>query len=340
MDYKPKPIDTTSVQLSKDLKLLLERLARNTHENWASHRICEGWTYGPNRDDTKQTNPCLIPYKELPENEKVIDRTSSLETLKAILKLGYQIHSPKRKSNSDHFLGPDREYIGIEALKNLSSNELLTIWQDHNPSKSSKYPELYLALGDRVLKLGEALVAYDILSVGLGEISTYIDDRKLGVRKYKKIQLRLRQLQALALAQSGAVLEANQGLEQLRDEGFNDGETLRILGRTYKDLGMTIFTGKNSKIYLQFALNTYCEGFAVARRNRRVEDAYYTGINAATLALLVGDLAKSKEIANQVKVICEKKLRRDRKQKLDSSRWLYATLGEAELLLENLAQSK
>lgn len=34
---------------------------------------------------------CLVPYEELPEEEKVYDRNSSVETLKLIMKLGFKI---------------------------------------------------------------------------------------------------------------------------------------------------------------------------------------------------------------------------------------------------------
>lgn len=36
-------------------------------------------------------HPCLVPYEELPEEEKVYDRNSSVETLKLIMKLGFKI---------------------------------------------------------------------------------------------------------------------------------------------------------------------------------------------------------------------------------------------------------
>lgn len=44
----------------------------------------------------KKTNPTLVPYDELPESEKEYDRNTALETLKLIVKLGYEI-----KSNRD-----------------------------------------------------------------------------------------------------------------------------------------------------------------------------------------------------------------------------------------------
>ena len=36
-------------------------------------------------------HPCLVAYEDLPEEEKVYDRNTSVETLKLILKLGFEI---------------------------------------------------------------------------------------------------------------------------------------------------------------------------------------------------------------------------------------------------------
>lgn len=90
-NYIPTPIDTTDIQLPEELNPLLEAMAKNVHEIWAQGRINQGWTYGEERDDAKKHHPCLVPYEELPEEEKVYDRNTSVETLKLILKLGFKI---------------------------------------------------------------------------------------------------------------------------------------------------------------------------------------------------------------------------------------------------------
>ena len=90
-NYKPKPVDTSDVQLTDDIVSLSEKLAKNTHEIWAAQRIAEGWVYGEQRDDVAKTHPCLVPYEELPEEEKEYDRNTSLGTLKTMIKLGYSI---------------------------------------------------------------------------------------------------------------------------------------------------------------------------------------------------------------------------------------------------------
>lgn len=89
--YIPNPIDTSSVQLPEDLEQLVEKMSRNVHEVWASGRMAEGWTWGPERDDLHKQHPCLISYEELPESEREYDRHTAVQTLKFILSLGYRI---------------------------------------------------------------------------------------------------------------------------------------------------------------------------------------------------------------------------------------------------------
>ena len=89
--YKPQPVSTSDIDLPEELNPLLEAMAKNVHEIWAQERISQGWTYGEKRDDILKHHPCLIAYKDLPEEEKIYDRNTSVETLKLILKLGFDI---------------------------------------------------------------------------------------------------------------------------------------------------------------------------------------------------------------------------------------------------------
>lgn len=90
-NYVPQPMDTSDVQLPKELNVLIEQMAQNVHEVWALSRIEQGWTYGKERNDALKQHPCLIPYEELPEVEKAYDRDTALGTLKLICKLGFKI---------------------------------------------------------------------------------------------------------------------------------------------------------------------------------------------------------------------------------------------------------
>ena len=89
--YIPQPIDTSDVKLPVELEQLVEQMSKNVHEVWAETRIRQGWTYGEQRNDELKTHPCLVPYEELPEDEKDYDRNTCISTLKIIMKLGFKI---------------------------------------------------------------------------------------------------------------------------------------------------------------------------------------------------------------------------------------------------------
>ena len=91
MAYTPQPINTEGIVLSNDLLELSEKLAENAHDLWAMKRFSEGWHYGKSRKGKKQEHPNLIPYHELPEDEKAYDRIIIIETFKALIALGYTI---------------------------------------------------------------------------------------------------------------------------------------------------------------------------------------------------------------------------------------------------------
>ena len=94
--YRPSPADLSGIELDKTLLELTEKIAENVHENWAQGRLDEGWVYGEVRDDAKKQTPCLVPYDELPENEKEFDRRTAMQTLKLIVSLGYKIEKDQK----------------------------------------------------------------------------------------------------------------------------------------------------------------------------------------------------------------------------------------------------
>lgn len=89
--YIPQPIDTNDVKLPKELEQLVEEMSKNVHEVWAETRIQQGWVYGEQRNDELKTHPCLVPYEDLPDEEKEYDRNTAIGTLKLIMKLEFKI---------------------------------------------------------------------------------------------------------------------------------------------------------------------------------------------------------------------------------------------------------
>ncbi len=91
LEYRPHPIDVSDIELDDQLIELTEAIAENAHEIWASKRRSEGWTFGPERNDSLLQHPDMIPYSELTESEKYYDRAMALNTIKLVKKLGFRI---------------------------------------------------------------------------------------------------------------------------------------------------------------------------------------------------------------------------------------------------------
>ena len=52
---------------------LTERMAEMEHDSWVAERLSQGWKYGPHDVDGR-TSPYLVPYSELPDDIKDLDR--------------------------------------------------------------------------------------------------------------------------------------------------------------------------------------------------------------------------------------------------------------------------
>ncbi len=85
MDAKPP------VNLSDPSNAFREALAERTHKNWMAARLAQGWRHGPARDDAEKRHPSLVPYAQLSEEEKDVDRIVSAGVLDAVSDLGHMV---------------------------------------------------------------------------------------------------------------------------------------------------------------------------------------------------------------------------------------------------------
>lgn len=51
-------------------KAMLGTTPRALHEAWLDHYRAMGWVYGPRKDEEARTHPCLVPYDELPAEQR------------------------------------------------------------------------------------------------------------------------------------------------------------------------------------------------------------------------------------------------------------------------------
>jgi class 3 adenylate cyclase len=189
---------------------------------------------------------------------------------------------------------------------------LVALWRTRAPAVWSRAPEIYERLGDRFLKLGSPTAAHEVLDEGLDRWPR---------------QVRLRQLQGLALARLHIIDRAQQVLSGLYEEGKADEETMGILARTYKDQALAA-DGEERRRALHHAHRLYAESY-------HRYGGYWAGINAATTAVLLDDRRTAQTLAGQVLDRCQAAL------KTESDRyWPLATLGEACMILERWNESE
>ncbi|HXM96461.1 MAG TPA: TRAFs-binding domain-containing protein [Candidatus Dormibacteraeota bacterium] len=314
--YKPNPKDTSAVKLTDDLTVLLDQLAENTHDVWAQQRIAEGWSYGPSRSDRQKEHPNLVPYQQLAESEKEYDRKTALETIKVLRALGYTIAVAKDELvqpspasvRGEHELTRIREFLDAPTRHRLA--ELVACWDARDRELWASSVENFRLLADHLARMGEPLLTYDVADEGL---------------KHFPRDIRLRQLLALALARSGATDSARVVLEKLSLEGSEDEETIGLLARTHKDAADTSTDSTHRQDHLRRAHQLYTKAYEQS-------GGYWSGINAATTAALLGETGHAAKLAREVREACHGELRRLERSNGDRY-WPLATLGEASLIL-------
>lgn len=47
--------------------------AEEMHESWTKQKVEDGWIYGPVKDPRLKQHPCMVPYNELPEEQRFKD---------------------------------------------------------------------------------------------------------------------------------------------------------------------------------------------------------------------------------------------------------------------------
>ncbi len=193
----------------------------------------------------------------------------------------------------------------VTGLAHAGLPELESLYLTRETAGLGDDPNICIAIAKRAMSLGEPLLAYDTCRFAL---------------QFSPDHPRLRQMQALALARSGAAEQAREVLERLHEEGSRDEETLGILARLYKDRALEAPDAPASQAALQKSLELYGEAY-------RSAGGYWSGINAATVALALGDVPLAMQLAGRVRAQC---LEQEAGPATDL--WVLATLGEAAII--------
>lgn len=49
------------------------RTPEESHASWLAQKEADGWKYGPVKDAEKKEHPCMVPYEELPVEQRAKD---------------------------------------------------------------------------------------------------------------------------------------------------------------------------------------------------------------------------------------------------------------------------
>lgn len=316
--YKPTPLDTSDIRLPPEVSGIVDRLAENLHDVWARMRMDDGWTYGSARNDEERRHPALVPYSALDEKEQSYDRAMVLQTLKPLVALGFTIRRTPDAVEPLNFAAiGERATTATDGIRRGIDNArsvpmLLQIWHNQDAELWMAHPELFSAIAERFLRMGQVLLAYEALAVGL---------------RTSARDSRMRQLQALALARCGATDRAIDILSALRRDAEQTPseleETVGILGGVYKARAIHARERAVAMRWFHRAHSAYHSAFRLSR-------GYYSGVNAATTALLAGSPSIARTLAEEVREICLGELRENGSSRGDY--YILATLGEVELI--------
>ncbi len=69
----------------------LESLARIEHDRWMAERLLNGWSFAPERDDRALRHNLLVPWEQLPEADRYIDRDMIQNAARAAERAGCKI---------------------------------------------------------------------------------------------------------------------------------------------------------------------------------------------------------------------------------------------------------
>jgi class 3 adenylate cyclase len=249
--------------------------------------------------------PGLPPGTPNPEETYRRIAGDVLETAASMgLRIAEAPGKPPEAREADELLARIGQHAGdIRALRQL--------WLTRDPQQWANLPDAKRMIGEYFLKAGEPLLAHDVFREALTTSS----------------DVRLRQLCALSLLRSGAEQSALKLLKELVAEGSQDEETLGLLARVEKGLAFLGADPAARTHHLRQACELYKDSF-------RKTGGYWTGVNAATLALVLGDHAEASSLAVRVREICDKELARVGGEGQDAF-WALATLGEVSLILGN-----
>jgi 2-oxo-4-hydroxy-4-carboxy--5-ureidoimidazoline (OHCU) decarboxylase len=72
--WEMRPLSSEDAVIEEIPEDMVEKLAVYEHNNWVQERSSSGWMYAEVKNIEKKTSPYLVPYEDLTEDVKDLDR--------------------------------------------------------------------------------------------------------------------------------------------------------------------------------------------------------------------------------------------------------------------------
>jgi class 3 adenylate cyclase/tetratricopeptide (TPR) repeat protein len=194
----------------------------------------------------------------------------------------------------------------VDLLRTYHAESYASLWQSD--------PSLYETFAKRLIARGHPTRAFELAREGLA---------------VHRGNAQLRFFSALALARGGNVSKAADEIDQLLASADLSPalrvEAQSLAGRLLKDRYQRAHSTAAKRKFAKQSAVSYTQAY-------RQSHEWFPGINAATMSLLAGDVARAKRIAREI-------VARTGAAASGDDLWLNATLGEAHVILGDLARA-
>ena len=198
--------------------------------------------------------------------------------------------------------------------------DLFALWRGHDDDDRHWTPTAYMRLGG-CFRRNDPLLAYEVFAAGLDKFPA---------------SLPLRYQQGLTLVRLGAHGRALDIATKLASAKIEDPalftDVLALIARLNKDLAFGATSPREKNRYLKLALKGYQDAYDRSQTGFKS----YPAINAATLALLLGETAVARKMAKEARGHAKAELGNAG----SNSHWQVATIAEAYFVLGEMKQSE
>jgi class 3 adenylate cyclase len=306
----------------EDVTVLTETLAQTLRQFQKPERLAMGLATTSQGDvtDTSAGTPAATDQNS--------DRDLAMEMLQAITALGYRIEKtvptpvsasvcPAPSGTAEANASRIAELLETVARAETSPQELLQVF--HSEAYLPWWHQdvrLYRAFGRALITAGHPTHAFELVREGLLQ---------------HPADATLEYLRALALRRGGNLTKALEYVEILIQrpglEPALQEEALSLVGALHKvQYSWTTRRSRQRRVAQEAA--------AAYERAYQISGNGFPGINAATMALLAGKWTQARDLATQVITRTLADLQHPERSQ---DYWLYAILGEAHLILGDLA---